>query len=169
MVILAKNRIQLNVSLYFFSYHSFIFVVYFIQYRSVLYISCLISMLRSGKVTRYQLSLSLSACENKTRLSIKRLSQFYRIPGHMQTVSSLSVFFSSDLVRGLQVRARRQKQGWLSRLSTSVTRVADIFVSPAFRSTDQEKRETARSLSDMSCEEDTPAVHMNLIKRIVRC
>ena len=53
MVILAKNRIQLNVSLCFFSYHSFIFVVYFIQYRSVLYISFLISMLRSGKVTRY--------------------------------------------------------------------------------------------------------------------
>ena len=53
MVILAKKSIQLNVSLYFFSYHSFIFVVYFIQYRSVLYISCLISMLRSGKVTRY--------------------------------------------------------------------------------------------------------------------
>ena len=53
MVILAKKSIQLNVSLYFFSYHSFIFVVYFIQYRSVLNISFLISMLRSGKVTRY--------------------------------------------------------------------------------------------------------------------
>ena len=84
-------------------------------------------------------------------------------------MSSLSVFFSLRFSEGIASARETLETGWLSRLSTSVTRVDDIFVSPAFRSTDQEKRETARSLSDMSCEEDTPAVHMNLIKRIVRC
>ena len=76
------------------------------------------------------------------------------------TASSLSI--SSDLVRGVHARAsvkrrspetrerraaaREEKLLWcLSRLAPSVTRVV-ICVSRAFWSTDQEKRETARSL-----------------------
>ena len=65
-----------------------------------------------------------------------------------------SLFSSSDLVRGVpraralsDEAARREKRGRLpvSRLASSVTRVV-IFVSRAFCSTDQQKRETARSL-----------------------
>ena len=57
-----------------------------------------------------------------------------------ETASNLS--FSSDLVRGVHTRARKRA----ARLAPSVTRVV-ICVSRAFCSTDEEKRETARSLS----------------------
>ena len=66
-----------------------------------------------------------------------------------QTASSLP--FSSDLVRGVHTRAsverrsRETRETCLSRLAPSVTHVV-ICVSRAFCSTDQEKRETARSL-----------------------
>ena len=59
---------------------------------------------------------------------------------------------SSDLVRGVHARKRVEKRGRqpekkkrLPHLAPSVTRVV-ICVSWAFCSTDQEKRETARSL-----------------------
>ena len=62
-----------------------------------------------------------------------------------------AVSFTSDLVRGVHAsveRRRREKQERqpLSRLAPSVTRVV-ICVSRAFCSTDQEKRESAPSLS----------------------
>ena len=67
-----------------------------------------------------------------------------------QAASSLS--FSLDLVRGVHARERVEKRGRepekkkrLPHLAPSVTRVV-ICVSRAFCSTDQEKRETARSL-----------------------
>ena len=78
-----------------------------------------------------------------------------RVKPHVCKVAS-SLSFSSDLVRGVHARERVEKRGRqpekkkrLPHLAPSVTRVV-ICVSWAFCSTDQEKRETARSLHVMS-------------------
>ena len=87
-------------------------------------------------------SLVLPQCIISRILSWPFYRHLHRIVIHnQQTASSLSQF-SSDLVRGVHARARRETRetrAWLSRLAPSVTRVV-ICLSRAFCSTDQAKK-----------------------------